>query len=234
MGDFIPNKCVLRKLTDTYCRHLSHVNFLETCIKEDLFPNGMRVRYGTSALPDSPYLRFMVNDILKNATSNIILQCKATYTLLSNSFKLKLDSFLYNVFQNASYFTYESTLNLYHSLFSAFQEKYRRTKQAKLWKLRASYTRCAETTTTEEARTNVSVPVESHSSSDRDVSDSVNSSLQGLHGFPEVTLPYGARTENESCIDRDVSGADCASIFSSCSDTFLKSVVCVRMCLKRV
>ena len=138
MADQVPNKSVLRKLTDVYCRHKAHFRFLNICIQEGLTPKGLMVRFGLDALPNVPHLKQHIDDTLRTATLEILYSCKNTYHQLLLNSKTKLDEYLYHVAQMSSFEMYESTLRLYHSFFRRLESKYWSIKRDKLKKLRNS------------------------------------------------------------------------------------------------
>ena len=105
-------KGLLRKLTEEYCRYRSHFRFLTVCINEGLIPKGVRVRFATTALPSSEYLHHKVHDVLKEATSSIVLHIRNTYSYRMDTVKRKLDSFfyLYDHFVSRLFYAHEIML----------------------------------------------------------------------------------------------------------------------------
>ena len=99
MNHQVNNK--LRLLTEKYCRFSSHLHFLDTCINEELQPNGMRVRFGGDALPKVVHLHNQIDDILSSATNNVIYTCRAFYTHKVNDLKSDLDKYLYDLHQSS-------------------------------------------------------------------------------------------------------------------------------------
>ena len=70
------------RTTEKTARYESHLSFLTACTDLSVIPRGMRLHFGTHALPKSDYLLQAVKDATNTASLQIVTTCRDTYRVL--------------------------------------------------------------------------------------------------------------------------------------------------------
>ena len=70
------------RTTEKTARYESHLSFLTACTDLSVIPKGMRLHFGTHALPKSDYLLQAVKDATNTASLQIVATCRDTYRVL--------------------------------------------------------------------------------------------------------------------------------------------------------
>ena len=97
----------LERSRDKLSRYTSHQEFLSQCLEQKVCPKGMTLKFGKSALPKSEFLHSSVDTILDNASRDILLACKDSYTSLILEERETQEKILFDLFQDSNLFEYE-------------------------------------------------------------------------------------------------------------------------------
>ena len=90
-------KIRLSRSRDKLCRYISHQEFMSQCLQHNVFPKGMALNFGKSALPNSAFLHLNVESVLDQASRQILLACNDTYLSLIKEEQENLNKTLYEI-----------------------------------------------------------------------------------------------------------------------------------------
>ena len=134
-GKTLDIKTQITRSLERLARYESHVSFMTQCIQQQIIPKGMRLKFGSSALPNVHFLHEHIKTTLSAASADILHTCRDSYQSLVNKERLLLDEKMYDFFQTSDFFTIESVLRFKYHQACAKRRYYAKRKQRKIAKL---------------------------------------------------------------------------------------------------
>ena len=99
----------IARTTEKIARYESHLSFLTACTDLSVMSKGMRLHFGTHALPKSDYLLQAVKDATNTASLQILSTCRDTYRVLITKERTALQHLMYAAYHSADYETFETS-----------------------------------------------------------------------------------------------------------------------------
>ena len=103
----------IARTTEKIAFYESHLSFLTACADLSVIPKGMRLHFGTHALPKSDYLLQAVKDATNTASLQILSTCRDTYRVLITKERTALQHLMYAAYHSADYETSETSYRWY-------------------------------------------------------------------------------------------------------------------------